>query len=165
MHDHSMIVSLRPKPEPAAPAPAPAPVPAPTPEPVKKKPSRNILTLLAPLIILAVLGYGTYYFWPFGGGSDAADAAAQSEQAAQAAAEMETKETVDAVGKLIALPEGEQPTVATVSDPAKLKDQAFFAKAQMGDKVLIYTKAKKAYLYRPSKDLLIEVAPITTDIQ
>lgn len=155
-----MIVSLRPKPEPAA----PAPVPAPTPEPVKKKSSRSIPTLGA-LIILIALGYGLYYFWSFGGGSDAADAAAQSEQAAQAAAEMETKETIERVGKLIALPEDEQPTVATVSDPAKLKDQAFFAKAQTGDKVLIYTQAKKAYLYRPSKGLLIEVAPITTDIQ
>lgn len=160
MHDHSMIVSLRPKPETAA----PAPVPAPTPEPVKKRPSRGISILVA-LVILVALGYGLYYFWPFGGGSDPVDAAAQSEQAAQAAAEMETKEAVESVGKLIALPEGEQPTVATVSDPMKLKDQAFFAKAQTGDKVLIYTKAKKAYLYRPSKDLLIEVAPITTDIQ
>lgn len=157
-----MIVSLRPKPEPAA----PAPVPAPTPEPVKKKPSHGIPTLVA-LFILGALGYGLYYYyWPFGGGgSSAADTATQSDQAAQAAAEMETKETVERVGKLIALPEGEQPTVATVSDPAKLKDQAFFAKTQTGDKVLIYTKAKKAYLYRPSKDLLIEVAPITTDIQ
>lgn len=162
MNDHSMIVSLRPKPEPSAPAPAPTPAP----EPAKqKKPSRIFPTLVA-LVILGALGYGFYYFWPIGmGGSDAADAAAQSEQAAQVAAEMETKETVESVGKLIALPDGEQPTVATVSDPAKLKDQAFFAKAQMGDKVLIYTKAKKAYLYRPSKDLLIEVAPITTDIQ
>jgi hypothetical protein len=67
---------------------------------------------------------------------------------------------VEAVGKLIVLPLGEEPTVATVSDPSKLKDQQFFAKAEVGDKVLIYQKAKQAYLYSVSQNKLIEVAPI-----
>ena len=65
------------------------------------------------------------------------------------------------VGQLIALPEGETPTVATVSDPSKLKDQPFFAKAKVGDKVLIYTNARKAILYSPTEHKIIEVAPIS----
>lgn len=64
------------------------------------------------------------------------------------------------VGKLIVLPTGEEPTIATVSDPTKLKDQLFFANAKIGDKVLIYQNALKAYLYSVSMNKLIEVAPI-----
>jgi len=75
-------------------------------------------------------------------------------------AQDETKATLDAVAKLIVLPEGEQPTLATVSDPEKLKDQPFFASAQKGDKVLIYTNAKKAILYNPTQNKIVEVAPI-----
>ena len=41
---------------------------------------------------------------------------------------------------------------------SKLKAQPFFAKAQDYDQVLIFEKAKKAILYRPSTNKLIEVA-------
>lgn len=75
--------------------------------------------------------------------------------------EKEAEELVVRVGKLIALPEGETPTVATVSDPERLKDQPFFAKAKVGDKVLLYQNSKKAYLYDPVDNKLLEVAPIS----
>lgn len=71
-----------------------------------------------------------------------------------------TKELVENVGKLIVLPADETPTVATVSDPEKLKDQPFFANAKAGDKVLIYTKARKAFLYNPEGRKIVEVAPV-----
>ena len=54
----------------------------------------------------------------------------------------------------------EVPTVATVSDVSKLKNQAFFANAKNGDKVLIYQNAKKAILYRPSSNKIVEFGPI-----
>lgn len=73
----------------------------------------------------------------------------------------ETARLVTAIGKLYALPTGEEPTIATVSDPAKLKDQPFFANAQKGDKVLVYAKAQKAILYRPITNRIIEVAPLS----
>lgn len=75
-------------------------------------------------------------------------------------AEEEVAKLVERVGKLILLPENETPTMATVSDPELLKDQPFFSKARVGDKVLLYQKSKKAYLYDPKSNKLLEVAPI-----
>ena len=75
-------------------------------------------------------------------------------------AQEEVTKLVAQVGKLIVLPEGETPTVATVADPEKLKEQPFFAKAKRGDKVLIYAGAKKAILYDSVNNKIVEVAPI-----
>lgn len=72
----------------------------------------------------------------------------------------EVDEIVKQIGKLIELPK-ENPTAATVSDVTKLIDQPFFAKAQNGDKVLIYSGAKKAILYRPSENKIIEVSSVS----
>lgn len=69
------------------------------------------------------------------------------------------------VRSLILLPEGEVPTIATVTDLEKLKDQPFFAKAKIGDKVIMYPKAKKAYLYDSEANKILEVAPIALDTQ
>ncbi len=79
----------------------------------------------------------------------------------QATAKQEVEALVARMGKLIILPEGEVPTLATVSDPEKLKGQDFFAKAKVGDKALIYQNARKAYLYDPIANKILEVAPIT----
>ena len=73
--------------------------------------------------------------------------------------------TLAAVGKLMMLPSDETPTVASVSDVEKLKNQPFFAASQNGDKVLIYTTAKKAILYRPSTNMIVDVAPVNIGTQ
>lgn len=75
-------------------------------------------------------------------------------------AKAETAKLVSQVSRLIVLPTGEDPTVATVTDLDKLKDQPFFAHAKNGDKVLIYTQAKKAILFDPVANKIVEVAPI-----
>lgn len=74
--------------------------------------------------------------------------------------QQETDNLIAAVGKLIALPEGEQPTIATVADTGKLKDQPFFSKAENGDRLLIYTEARRVILYRASVNKVINVAPL-----
>ncbi len=67
---------------------------------------------------------------------------------------------VKKVSHLILLPTDEQPTLATISDASKTKGQPFFTNAKNGDKLLVYTQARKAILYRPSTNLIIEVAPL-----
>lgn len=81
-------------------------------------------------------------------------------QTPDAAIKAETDALVEEISKIILLPAGETPTLATVTDPALLKDQAFFAKAKAGDKVLLYGTAKKAFLYDPVAKKIVEVAPI-----
>lgn len=70
------------------------------------------------------------------------------------------KQLTAEIGKVYELPTGETPTLATVSDVSKVKNQAFFKNAQNGDKVLLYSKAGQAILYRPSTKKIISVAPV-----
>ncbi len=104
------------------------------------------------VVILLGAGFAVYYFY-----RQAADLKqnATGDQAAQ-----EAKDVINKVSRLMILPTDEEPTVATVSDPEKLKDQAFFANAKLGDKVLIFTQAKKAILYDPMIDKIVEVSPL-----
>ncbi len=74
----------------------------------------------------------------------------------------EVRSLVEKVGRLTVLPTGETPTIATVSDPEALRDQAFFVDAKKGYKVLIYSNAKKAFLYDPVSDKIVNIAPLNT---
>lgn len=72
----------------------------------------------------------------------------------------ETARAIERVGELTELPTGETPTVATVNDLSQLEGQTFFENAQIGDKVLIYQKARRAILYRPGTHKVIEIGPV-----
>lgn len=78
----------------------------------------------------------------------------------QKSADEELKKTIVEVSKLMILPEGETPTMATITDKSKLAEQPFFAHSENGDKVLFYTKAGKAILFRPSVSKVIDVTVI-----
>ncbi len=109
------------------------------------------------VLLIVVLSATTFYFYrnsqiSKGPGSKTID-------------QTEAKALSDKVGKLIMLPSDEIPTIATVSDPEALKDQSFFVDAKKGDKVLIYSNAKKAILYDPVANKIITVAPLDTKNQ
>ncbi len=79
-------------------------------------------------------------------------------------AKKETDALVKKVSKLIALPTGETPTIATVNDANGLaKGQSFYKGSKNGDKVLIYFKAQKAFIYSPDRNFLVNVGPIYVD--
>lgn len=69
---------------------------------------------------------------------------------------------VEEIGKMIILPEGEEPTIATVVDPELLKDQPFFKNAKSGDRVLIYSKDSRAVLYDPVAKRVVEIGYLNT---
>ena len=73
---------------------------------------------------------------------------------------VEVRALVAKVDRLVVLPLNETPTVATVADLTALKDQVFFTDAKKGDKVLIYNNAKKAILYDPVLNKIVNVAPL-----
>jgi hypothetical protein len=80
--------------------------------------------------------------------------------ASQEAATTKANTIRDKAAKLISVPSDETPTLATVTEKEKLKDQPFFKDAENGDVILIFPQAKKAYIYREREDKLINVGPI-----
>ena len=76
-------------------------------------------------------------------------------------AQKNAEQVISDVAKIYDLPTDEEPTLATVSDTKKLADQPFFAKAQQDDRVLFFPKSKKAILYRPSTNKIIEVSSLS----
>ena len=117
--------------------------------------------IIAAILIIAILIGGGIYLYINNSGVSLPGQAQNQDTDATA----EAKELVEKVGRLYELPQNEVPTIATVSDVSKLAEQEFFQKAQNGDKVLIFTQAKKAILYRPSTDKIIEVGPVNLDNQ
>ena len=82
------------------------------------------------------------------------------EQLTSPQAEKRAKSVVEDVAKLIKLPEGEIPSVATITDLSQLPNQEFYRFAKVGDKMLIFSQAHKIILYRPSEHIIIDVAPV-----
>ena len=104
------------------------------------------------LLVVAVLGAGSgYYFY---------HEYQVLKENPQAVTDKENATLVAKLGQLIELPANEQPTIATVADPSKLKGQPFFANAKTGDRVFIYTNAKEAILYDEAANKIVQVAPI-----
>lgn len=78
----------------------------------------------------------------------------------QKSAQDDNKKLVAEIGKLIKLPEGEDPIIGVVVDVNKLSDQPFFKNGKNGDKILFYTVSKKVILYDPVAKQIVDVAPI-----
>ncbi|NTU66837.1 MAG: hypothetical protein HGB08_02825 [Candidatus Moranbacteria bacterium] len=114
-----------------------------------KKKRKYFFKVIVFLIIVGLAGVAAYYYKQY----------KKIKDNPQVVSQEETQFVISELGKLMELPEG-TPSMATVQDKEKLKDQSFFKKAENGDKVLIYADAKQAILFRPSTKKIIEVAPL-----
>jgi len=117
----------------------------------------RIITFLFILLILAV-GAAGYFFWQYRKASQAvtgdSGSIATSEEVAQ---------TVALVSRHAVLPQGETPTVATITDTQNLEGQDFFKNARNGYKVLVYSLARLAVLYDPELDRIVNMATINAE--
>ncbi len=77
----------------------------------------------------------------------------------------EEREFIAEVNRSITLPKDEKPSIATIADVDKLAGQAFFQNAKKGDKILMFSNAKKVILYRPSEKRVIEVGAVNISQQ
>ncbi len=109
-------------------------------------PEKIVILVVVSLVLL--LGCGGYYLF-----------LRQEGKTSSSISELSPQALMDAVSKIAELPP-EQPTIATVTDKDKLSHFSFFSQAQIGDRVLIFNEAKKAYLYRPATNKIVEVGPI-----
>lgn len=108
--------------------------------------TKSIIAILIIFLVISLIGLVYFY--------------QQSTVNLQKNVEINSDEVINQVEKLMVLPRNEIPTLATVSDPDKLKNQEFFINVQKGDRVLIYQNAGKAILYSPSLNKIVEVAKI-----
>lgn len=108
---------------------------------MKKTDSKTLIIVLMLITIIFMAAAGYFYAVKSGGDNTA---------------KKELAQILDDLGEIMILPE-ETPTLATVTDPEKLKDQPFFANAKAGDKILIYTTSKKIILYSPTLNKIVEV--------
>ncbi len=121
-----------------------------SPLPLRPKRKRRFATMLiVALVAVAAIGGGAYFSYTFA-----------TEWFGSPKADLDVAKVVARVGLLMLLP-NEEPTIATVSDLSKLKDQPFFTNAKQNDIVLMFPRAQKAVLYNPTLNKIIEVAPIT----
>lgn len=112
----------------------------------EKKTLLPVVMVLTTLLLMALSVAGYFYY--------------QYRQTAQVASAKEIEDLSQEIGAVMMLPEGETPTLATVTDREKLAEQAFFEKAENGDKVLIYSQSGRAILYRPSTKKIVDVTTV-----
>lgn len=112
---------------------------------------KSVLIAFFVLVLIAVgsSGFGIYYYFQY-----------RSLTSRIQNPGLEAKEVLAKVGKLIDLPEGEEPTIATVNDAEAIRSQPFFTKAQNGYRVIIYTNARMAILFDETNNKIINVGTI-----
>lgn len=74
----------------------------------------------------------------------------------------ETQELQRRIAKIMLLPD-EEAVVTEIDDAEKVREQPFFAQVENGDKVLIFPGAARIVIYRPGRNLIVNVGPIVDD--
>lgn len=115
------------------------------------------------LVVLASLGFGGWAFYQYQH-SQQQIAKLSSLEGQQELQKTEVESLKKSLSKHMLLPSDEEPSIATITNIEVLKkDQPFFEKAQNGDKVVVYSNEKKAIIYSPQKDVVVNVGALVVD--
>ena len=110
---------------------------------VSGKKSKTLFAVYS-VMLIAAIAFGAFFFVKY----------VQLDKKYAAIPSVKNQETIASVAKLIDLPKDETPTMYEIKDKTKATitpaSKDFYAKAENGDIVLVYTKANQAVLYRPS---------------
>lgn len=83
------------------------------------------------------------------------------EEKNQNPSELEVRALVEKLSAIMLVPQDELPQMITIEDAANLsKTQSFLANIKDGDKVFIYQSDKRAIIYRPSENKIVNAGPI-----
>lgn len=74
----------------------------------------------------------------------------------------DSKHVLVQVGRHYVLPADEEPAILTVTDTRKLTTD-FLKQTKNGDKVLVYQRHRKAIIYRPDIDKIVDIGPVAID--
>jgi hypothetical protein len=72
----------------------------------------------------------------------------------------QVQEFLDKLQSIALVPLDEAPTLATIVDISKLREEAFFKNAEIDDKLFVYQQAQLAILYRPSVEKIVNMATL-----
>lgn len=116
----------------------------------RSKKQNSLLYLVIILLIALVVFFGFKYY----------ESQIPTNITISQTGEVDSNKIIEDVSKIFLLPINEQPSVALIKDLNSLAPQPIFTNAQNGDVLLIYLNAKKAILYRPSENKVIDVGPV-----
>ena len=121
-------------------------------EPVTSVKRKSRLLWIAPIFVFAavLIGLG---IWKYLDQQNQITALKDPKQASLAA----TEQLITDVSKVAVMPKDEQPIIREISELESLANQPFYNDAQIGDRVLVFSKAKKAILYRPSTGQVVSI--------
>jgi len=116
----------------------------------RRKPKLRLSTIIFAVIAILLAGTAFYFYREYKQVKDDPGIVTREENS----------RLVEKVSQLYELPD-EEPAIATVIDKEQLGDQPFFANAENEDKILIFTQAKLAIIYREPQNKIIAVGPIS----
>jgi hypothetical protein len=131
--------------------------------PTQPKKKNGLIITLVIVVILALAAFGSWSYYSYYQAKQKLSKLSTPEGQTELA-QREVDLLLARIKEHMVLPEDEEPTIASVTDVEALKKtQPFFEKAQNGDRVLVYTKAGKAIIFSPERDLIVNVGAVAID--
>lgn len=115
------------------------------------------------LALLAGLGFFVYKYDQQRKANEQAKADIERLSNPEESAKDAEDKLIEEVKKVAVVPDDERPTIANVTDASQLKSQPLFASIENGDKVLLYVKARRQVIYRPSTKQVITIVTLPED--